>query len=137
MRKARRAIKFLVALLWFAAAATSALAQTGPNDACAAERAKAAALAKEQSWLEALPLFEDLAKKNPNDAGVLEGLAQCLIAHSATLPDENEAGKDRLRARGLLESAQKLGDHSQMLENLLDTLKALPPKGEMVFATKQ
>ncbi len=91
-------------------------------------------LAKQHSWLDALPLFEDLAAKNPKDAYVLEGSAQSLIAHSVTLQDPEAAGKDRLRAKALLETAQQLGDHSQLAENLLDTLKNLPKSGEVMYA---
>jgi tetratricopeptide (TPR) repeat protein len=112
----------------------SARAQTTAGDDYATERAKAVALAKQQSWLEALPLFEDLAAKNPKDAYVLEGLAQSLLAHSMTLQDPEAAGKDRLRAKALLETAQQLGDHSQLAENLLDTLKGLPKSGEVTYA---
>jgi tetratricopeptide (TPR) repeat protein len=127
----------LVALLAIAAAAGNAQAQTSAvGDDYASERAKAVALAKEQKWLDALPLFEDLAKKNSNDAVVLEGLAQSLVNHSATVQDADAAGKERVRAKALLVTAQQLGDHSQLAENLLETLSALPSNGEMKFADK-
>lgn len=126
----------MFALPMMAAASGSAGAQTtsAAGDDYATERAKAVELAKQHSWLDALPLFEDLAAKNPKDAYVLEGLAQSLIAHSVTLQDPEAAGKDRLRAKALLETAQQLGDHSQLAENLLDTLKNLPKSGEVMYA---
>lgn len=124
----------LVALVTLAVVAESARAQTSAGDDYATERAKAVALGKQQRWLDALPLFEDMAKQTPNDIYVLQGLAQGLLARSATLQDPVAAGKDRIRARDLLETAQKLGDHSQLTANVLDTLKPLPANGVMNFA---
>jgi tetratricopeptide (TPR) repeat protein len=132
-----RMIAALLALATIALAVESAQAQISAADDYPTERAKAVALAKQQNWLEALPLFEDLAKKNSSDAFVLEGLGQSLIAHSATLQDPDAAGKERLRAKAALQSAQQLGDHSQLLENLLDTLKNLPTNGTVMYADKQ
>lgn len=136
MRANGRVVAALVALATIALAVEGARAQSSPPDDYATERAKAVALVKQQNWLEALPLFEDLAKKNPKDALVLEGLGQSLIAHSVTLQDPDAAGKDRLRAKAMLQAAQQLGDHSQLLENLLDTLRALPANGAVTYADK-
>jgi len=124
----------LVALMTMVAAVGSASAQATSGDDYATERAKAVALAKQQKWLDALPLFADLAAKNPKDASVLEGLAGSLLAHSVTVQDPDAAGKERIRAKALLETARQLGDHSQLAENLLDTLKNLPRNGEVKFA---
>jgi tetratricopeptide (TPR) repeat protein len=124
----------LVALVMVAAAFGNAGAQTTSTDDYATERAKAVALEKQHSWLDALPFFEDLFQKNPKDAVVLEGSAQCLIAHAVTLQDPEAAGKDRLRAKALLEGARQLGDHSPLVENLLETLKGLPQNGEVTYA---
>jgi len=124
----------LVALMTIAVASGSGKAQTTSADDYATERAKAAALAKQHSWLDALPLYEDLAAKNPKDAIVLEGLAASLLAHSVTVQDPDAAGKERVRAKALLETAQQLGDHSQLAENLLDTLRNLPKNGEVNYA---
>jgi tetratricopeptide (TPR) repeat protein len=111
-----------------------AYAQTTSGDDYATERAKAVLLAKEQRWLDGLPLFEDLYGKNPKDIFVLEGLAQSLLAHSVTVSDSQGAGKDRIRAKSLLEAAQQLGDRSQLSQNLLDTMKPLPASGEITYA---
>jgi tetratricopeptide (TPR) repeat protein len=134
MRESRWKSAVLVALLTIGLAAGTVRAQTNADDNYAAERAKALALGKQQSWLEALPLFEDLVKKTPNDPILLEGLAQSLLDHSATLQDPDEAGKDLSRAKSLLLKAQQLGDHSQLSENLLDLLSNLPKNGEVKFA---
>jgi hypothetical protein len=135
MRASRRKRATLIALVTMVAGIGSARAQTTSADDYATERATAVALAKQHSWLDALPLYQDLAAKNPKDAVVLEGLAASLLAHSATLQDPEASGKERIRAKALLETAQQLGDHSQLAENLLDTLKNLPKNGEVNYAT--
>jgi tetratricopeptide (TPR) repeat protein len=108
-------------------------AQDPAPDDFATERAKAISLGKEQKWLVALPLFADLAAKAPNDINVLEGLAQGLIARSATQTDPEAAGKDRIQARTILQAAQKLGDRSALVANLLDGMNKLPANGDLNF----
>jgi tetratricopeptide (TPR) repeat protein len=92
-------------------------AQTPPTDP-KTERLAAVNLEKQQNWLAALPIFEDLYVQNPKDIFVLEGLAQSLIARAVTQTDVQAAGKDRLRARDLLLSAKELGDQSPLSQNL-------------------
>jgi tetratricopeptide (TPR) repeat protein len=99
-------------------------AQSGADDAYKTERNQALALFNEQKHLEALPLFEELAAKNPNDADVLFGLGACLIDRAATRTDEDAAKKERVRARGFLLRAKQLGNTSTLLLNLLDLLPA-------------
>jgi tetratricopeptide (TPR) repeat protein len=106
----------------------SALAQSIVDDAYKAERQQAVAFFNQQKHLEALPLFEDLATKNPNDADVQFGLGACLIDHSATLQDEEAAKKERVRAREYLLRAKQLGNTNPLLLNLLDLL---PPDGSI------
>jgi tetratricopeptide (TPR) repeat protein len=79
-------------------------------------------LFKQDKQLEALPLFEELALKSPDDRDVLLGLGACLVAEAATLDDENAATKERVRARQLLLKAKKLGSTAPLLENLLQML---------------
>jgi len=74
--------------------------------------------------LEALPVFQDLAKRNPGDAEVLFGYGACLIEHSATLKEEGAARAERLQARELLLEAKQMGLDSGLLMNLLETLPA-------------
>lgn len=105
-----------------------AAAQTGGDDAYKAERQQALALFNQQKNLEALPLFEDLVKKNPDDNVALFGLGACLVNHSATLQDEDAAKKERMRAREYLLRAKQLGNTSSLLMNLLDLL---PPDGSI------
>jgi tetratricopeptide (TPR) repeat protein len=101
-----------------------AAAQSGADDAYKAKRKQAVALFNEQKHLEALPLFEDLAKKNSNDADVFLGLGACLIDHSATLDDAEAAKNERVRGREYLLRAKQLGNNSNLLLNLLDLTPA-------------
>src|SRR6185369_10378857 len=55
--------------------------------------------------LEALPLLEDLVKEDAADQEVVVALAASLVRHAATLTDQQEAGKERLRAKDLLEKS--------------------------------
>lgn len=98
------------------------LAQTAPDNTYATERKQAIELYNQNKHLEALPLFEDLAKRNPEDAQVLVGLGACLIDASATIGDQDEAAKQRIRARELLLKAQKLGENSTLVQNLLQVV---------------
>lgn len=101
-----------------------------PTDAdYAAERSRAIGLFNENKQLEALPLFEDLAKRKPGDDLVLVELAACLARHSFTL-EGDAATKERLRARDLLLQAKAHGFRSAMMDNMLQTI---PADGKVEF----
>jgi len=100
------------------------LAQTGSDQSYADERQKAVALFNEHKELKALPLFEELAAKDPKDADVQMGLGACLVSHSATVTDPEASAKELVRAREVLLKAQELGNHSTLLQNLLQLLPA-------------
>ena len=85
-------------------------------------RQRAFELFKQEKHIEALPLFEELALKSPDDPDVLLGLGVCLVAESTTLDDENAAAKERVRARQVLLKAKKLGNKAPLLENMLQTI---------------
>src|SRR5579864_2763378 len=89
----------LLAMLLASLASARVRAQSNVAD----ERAKAMALVKQHQYLEALPLLENLFQKNQTDTGVLEGLAESLLAHAATLSDQEAAGKERIRAKQLID----------------------------------
>jgi tetratricopeptide (TPR) repeat protein len=97
----------------------SLLAQTAGESTT---RQRAFELFKQDKHLEALPLFEELALKSPDDRDVLLGLGVCLVSESATLDDQDVASKERVRARQVLLKAKKLGSTSPLLENLLQIL---------------
>ena len=124
----RSLLSQLLLLLSLSLLSRQASAQSVTDDAYKAERQQALALFYQQKHIEALPLFEDLAKKNPNDADVQFGLGACLVDHSATLGDEEAGKKERVRAREILLKAKQLGNTSTLLLNLLDML---PPDGSI------
>ena len=106
-------------------------AQTSKYEDYVDERHKAVALFNENKQLEALPLFEDLASKSPDDADVLLGLGACLVSHSATLSDRAASAKELVRAREVLLKAKELGQNSTLLQNLL---QLIPADGVMPFS---
>ena len=105
-------------------------AQSETDNTYATERKQAIELYNQNKHLEALPLFEDLAKRNPDDAQVLVGLGACLIDASATVDDQDAAAKQRIRARELLLKAQKLGENSTLVQNLL---QVVPENGVVTY----
>jgi len=113
------ALALLITLAIFAPAVTA----QGSDDAYKAERQKALELFRANKYLEALPLFDDLVKQNPSDGDVLLGLAACIITRSATMQDKDAAAKERLRARDMLLKAKELGNNSNLLQNLLQSLQ--------------
>jgi tetratricopeptide (TPR) repeat protein len=95
-----------------------------PEDVFQQQKKFAAMLFTKNHHLEALPVYEDLAKRNPGDPEVLLGYGACLIDHSMTLKDPEAARAERLKARELLMQAKQLGSNATLLLNLLDTLPA-------------
>ncbi len=115
-------------------AAPCAIAQSSRNSAYEAKRHKAAELFYEGKRLEALPLLEELVQTNPKDDEMVVALAACLVEHAATVADQETAGKERLRARELLDKAWKLGNTSTLALNLSQLLKQLPETGAIKFS---
>ena len=118
-----------------APAATGTVPQTGGQD-YGTERASALEMRKNSEFLKSLPLFEDLYSKNSNDISVLEGLAEALLARSVTQTDATVANKDRIRARDIIEHARSLGDHSQLVENLSESLKNVDEKSTLSYSSR-
>jgi tetratricopeptide (TPR) repeat protein len=112
----------------------SPVAQAQDGASYKAERENAINLFNQNKHIEAMPLFEDLANKDPDDSTVLLGLASCLVDHAATLTDTEAAGKERLRAKGLLIKAHDLGNNSGLLQNLLQILQGLPESGQITYS---
>jgi tetratricopeptide (TPR) repeat protein len=98
------------------------------------KRQSAIALFKEGKRLEALPLLEELAQKDPKDSEVLVALAASLVEHAETLSDPKAAAKERFRARDLLQTAWGLGNTSPLAENLRQLLGELPANGAIQFS---
>lgn len=131
MRRGRRVGGFL--LLALLSVPTPALRAQLSGEAYKAERAQAMALVKDHKELEALPLFEELAKSNPDDAEVLANLGICLVTQSGTLVDEEAGKQERVRARGILTRAKQLGSTNGLMLNLLDLI---PPDGSIHHAAR-
>src|SRR2546423_12496002 len=117
-------IRSLVIILSICLLLSCMSAQTTGGQTYADERHKAIALFNENKHLEALPLFEELAAKDPKDADVLLGLGTCLVSHAYTLKDEGASAKELVRARAVLLKAQELGNQSALLQNLLQLIPA-------------
>ena len=104
-------IGILVALLL--ASVVTAKAQADP------ERQRAFQLYQDAKYVEALPLFEQLALKYPEDPAVIENLGMLVFTQSAYLKTADERKSARKRGRALLLQAQKLGADDTMLNALI------------------
>ena len=109
-------------------------AQAGADTAYQVKRQKAGELFSQGKRLEAVPLLEELVRADPKDDEMLVALAACLVEHAATLTDPAVAGKERLRARDLLDQAWDLGNASPLAMNLSQLLKQLPESGAIKFS---
>jgi tetratricopeptide (TPR) repeat protein len=134
MRVDKQQCLFLVLLLNLVFSLPLSIAQANADAADQAKRQKAVALFGQGKRLEALPLLEDLAQKNPKDDEILVALAASLIDHAATLTDQNAAAKERFRARDLVQKAWGLGNTSPLAENLRQLLGELPANGALKFS---
>jgi tetratricopeptide (TPR) repeat protein len=96
----------------------------------AARRAQAIALYRQHKNLEALPLLEQLAQEDPDDALVQEALGVARVDRSATLTDPEAQRQELLRARQALLRARELGDNSDLVQVLLEKIpeNTEPPK---------
>lgn len=124
----------VVILLLSLSALPGLKAQLSQNADYQTRRQKAAELFTQGRRLEALPLLEELVRANSRDDEMLVALAASLVEHAATLPGQKEAGKERLRARELLEEARRLGSTSPLALNLLQLLDRLPSNGDIKFS---
>ena len=115
-------------------AAQPSAARAQPDASDREKRQKAAALFDQGKRLEALPLFEELVQKSPQDAELLVDLAASLVEHAATLTDQDAAAKERFRARDLVQKAWQLGNFSTLEENLRQLLRELPASGAIRFS---
>ena len=126
--------RVLLAVFFLLFASAPLVAQTNAVVSEQANRQRALALFSEGKRLEALPLLENAAKKEPKDAEVLVALAASLVEHAATLKDPEAAAKERFRARDLVQEGWELGDTSPLAENLRQLLGELPASGAIEFS---
>ncbi|MGA2277589.1 MAG: hypothetical protein ABSG00_08290 [Terracidiphilus sp.] len=80
------------------------------------EAARANALYKAGKRIDALPLYEDLAKAFPKEQFYAERLADCLGAESVQLSDPAEIKKVRTQMRDEAKRAVELGDEAEYIK---------------------
>jgi tetratricopeptide (TPR) repeat protein len=124
-------IRFVVLFLCVIATAISVNAQKQSDKDYRTKREQALRLFNQDKRLEALPLLEMLAQRNPDDEDVVIALAASLVSHAATLTDQQAAAGERMRAKGLLE---KLGSNYPLAGNLLQLLREMPEKDNVQFS---
>lgn len=90
------------------------------------ERARAFQLYEEAKYTEALPVFEKLAAKYPEDRDVLKIYGFLVVGQTAYMKDEAARKDARRRGRELLVKAQQLGAADALLRSILE---AVPPDG--------
>ncbi|HXM49741.1 MAG TPA: hypothetical protein VN956_18000 [Pyrinomonadaceae bacterium] len=90
------------------------------------ERQHAFDLLQESKYIEALPLFEKLAIKNPHDGQIIYWLGFLHIAKANDLKDPAERKAERARGRNFLVQAKQLGASDELSESLL---QSIPPDG--------
>ncbi len=80
------------------------------------EAAKANVLFQAGKRIDALPLYEDLARAHPNELVYAERLADCLGAQAAQLSDPAEVKAVRMRERDAAKQAVALGDTAEFVK---------------------
>ena len=82
------------------------------------EAARANALYQAGKRPEALPLYEDLTKANPNEQLYFERLADCLGAEAVQLSDPAHVKAIRIRERDAAKRAVELGDTAEFVRSM-------------------
>ena len=90
------------------------------------ERARAFQLYEEAQYTEALPAFEKLAAKYPEDRDVIKTYGFLVIGQTAYMKDAAVRKEARRRGRELLVKAQRLGANDALMRSMLE---AVPPDG--------
>ncbi len=87
-----------------------------------------------KSRINALPLLENLIKRNPEDAEILVMLAGALISRAVTLDDQEAAANERIRAKKHLLEAKRLGHDTPLVQTLLEEMESLPADGTIRYS---
>jgi len=90
------------------------------------ERTRAFQLYEEAKYTEALPAFEKLAAKYPQDRDVMKTYGFLVIGQTAYMKDADARREVRRRGREILVKAQQLGADDSLLRSMLE---AVPPDG--------
>jgi tetratricopeptide (TPR) repeat protein len=78
--------------------------------------------------IDALPLYDDLAKQFPNEALYQERLADCLNAQETQITDPAQIKAVRLRMRDAAKRAIELGDKARIMQELANIDPDAPPR---------
>lgn len=116
-------LSFVILALLFSASRTTLRAQEPEPDP---ERTRAFQLYEEGKYAEALPMFEKLAAKYPEDGIVLKTFGFLIIGRTAYEKDAAARKEARRHGRELLVRAQQLGADDALLRSMLE---AVPPDG--------
>lgn len=109
----------LVALPAVRPRAAFAQAQQKDDPATAVLRQQALDLYHEGKFVDAMPLLEQLSTVNPKDYVVKEHWAYCILEYSKTLTDPQARKSARMQARTVALEAQKDGDQSDLMQELI------------------
>jgi tetratricopeptide (TPR) repeat protein len=90
------------------------------------DRQRAFDLLHESKYVEALPLFEKLATRNPDDPQIIYWLGFLHVARANNLKDPAARKAERKRGRDYLVRAKELGATDELSESML---KSIPPDG--------
>ena len=130
--------KIGILVLLLLASVVTATAQDDPD------RQRAFQLYRDTKYVEALPLFEQLALKYPEDPAIIENLGMMVFTQSAYLKTPEERRSARKRGRALLVQAQKLGANSPLLSAMIAGIpedgggdSSFSPKKEVDEAMKE
>lgn len=128
--------KLCVAVFLLLVCLGSTVAAAAPRTQDDAERKRAFQLFKDGKYVDALPLFEKLASTAPDDSQVIETLGFLVFTQSGFLKDPEALKQARLRGRGLLARAQKMGANDDFLKAML---AAVPEGGgdDTTFSTRK
>lgn len=118
----RRTLTLSILLLFVVSFSSALGAQQQPDP----ERVRAFKLYEDAQYTEALPAFEKLVAKYPEDRDVIMTYGFLVLAQTAYQKDAAARKDARRRGRELLVKAQQLGANNQLLNSMLE---AVPPDG--------
>ena len=119
----RRTLTLSVLLLFVISVSTAFGAQQQQPDP---ERVRAFKLYEDAQYTEALPAFEKLAAKYPEDGEIIMTYGFLVLGQTAYQKDAAARKEARRRGRELLVKAQQLGANNQLLKSMLESV---PPDG--------
>jgi tetratricopeptide (TPR) repeat protein len=118
----RRTLTLSILLLFVCSFSSAVASQQQPDP----ERVRAFQLYQDAQYTEALPVFEKLAAKYPEDRDVVMTYGFLVLGQTAYQKDAAGRKEARRRGRELLAKAQQLGANDQLLKSMLESL---PPDG--------